>query len=73
MKKFTAKTVISVMSFTIFALFLADSFMDHKQEISDSIQRLMTTLKPAEKPAEATQENTEETVQAVPEGDTANG
>ena len=72
MKKFTAKTVISVMSFTIFALFLADSFMEHKQEISASIQKLMTTLKP-EKPAEETTENTEETVQSVLEGDTANG
>ena len=72
MKKFTAKTVISVMSFTIFALFLADSFMEHKQEIGDSIQRLMTTLKP-EKPAEETQENTEEAVQTASEGDTVNG
>jgi ABC-type transport system involved in cytochrome bd biosynthesis fused ATPase/permease subunit len=72
MKKFTAKTVISVMSFTIFAFFLAESFMEHKQEIGDSIQRLMTTLKP-EKPAEETQENTEEAVQTASEGDTANG
>ena len=67
MKKFTAKTVIGVMSFTIFALFLADSFMEHKQEIGDSIQRLMTTLKPE------TQQNTEEAVQTASEGDTANG
>lgn len=72
MKKFTAKTVIGVMSFTIFALFLADSFMEHKQEIGDSIQRLMTTLKP-EKPVDETQQNTEEAIQTASEGDTANG
>ena len=68
MKKFSAKTVISVMSFTLFALLLLDSYLDHKQDIDESIARLKTTLTPppaAEEPvAEAT---------ATTEGDTANG
>ena len=29
MKKFSAKTVISVMSFTLFALMLVDAYLDH--------------------------------------------
>lgn len=64
MKKFSAKTVISVMSFTLFALLLLDSYLDHKQDIDESITRLKTTLKPQEPVAETS---------ATTEGDTANG
>ncbi|MBR5262915.1 MAG: hypothetical protein IKV49_03740 [Clostridia bacterium] len=68
MKKFSAKTVISVMSFTLFALLLVDAYLDHKKDIDDSVARLKTTLKPVENAqpdVEAEQVNTE--------GDTANG
>ena len=68
MKKFSAKTVISVMSFTLFALLLLDSYLDHKQDIDESITRLKNTLTPqptAEEPVVETTANTE--------GDTANG
>ncbi len=64
MKKFSAKTVISIMSFTLFALLLAESYLDHKQEINESIARLKTTLTPQEAATPAA-ENTE--------GDMANG
>ena len=72
MKKFSAKTVISVMSLTLFALMLVDAYLDHKKDIDESITRLKTTFKPAENAqsvaiigAEAEQVNTQ--------GDTANG
>ena len=64
MKKFSAKTVISVMSFTLFALLLLDSYLDHKQDIDESIARLKTTLTPqptAEEPVVETTANTEPT------------
>ncbi len=57
MKKFSAETVISVMTFTLFALCLAGAYLDKKQEIDESIARLKATLAP--------KENTQ--------GDTANG
>lgn len=63
MKKFSAKTVISVMSFTLFALLLVESYLDHKQDIDESITRLKATLKPQETAAQTT----------ATEGDTANG
>ena len=72
MKKFSAKTVISVMSLTLFALMLVDAYLDHKKDIDKSVVRLKTTLKPTENAQPvatiggvAEQENTE--------GDTANG
>lgn len=68
MKKFSAKTVISVMSLTLFALMLVDAYLDHKREIDESIARLKTTLTPqpvAEEPVAQATANTE--------GDTANG
>ena len=72
MKKFSAKTVISVMSLTLFALMLVDAYLDHKKDIDKSVVRLKTTLKPTENAQSvaiiggvAEQENTE--------GDTANG
>ena len=63
MKKFSAKTVISVMSFTLFALLLLDSYLDHKQDIDDSIARLKTTLKPQGTAAESAEPITEENTQ----------
>ena len=68
MKKFSAKTVISVMSFTLFALLLLDSYLDHKQDIDESITRLKTTLTPPQ----AAEEPVAEEI-AITEGDTANG
>ncbi len=67
MKIFSAKNVISVVSFTLFALCLADKYLTYKSDVDASIIRLKETLKkqPAEAPAEGTAEATE--------GDTANG
>ncbi len=67
MKIFSAKNVISVLSFTLFALCLADRYLTHKSDVDASIIRLKETLKPS--PAEVTAEETAETT----EGDTANG
>ncbi len=64
MKKFSAKTVISIMSFTLFALCLASAYLDKKQDIDESITRFKTTLTPAQK-SETPVENAE--------GDTADG
>ena len=50
MKKLSAKTVISIMSFTLFALCLASAYLDKKQDIDESITRLKTTFTPAQKP-----------------------
>ncbi|MBR6530878.1 MAG: hypothetical protein IKT61_00050 [Clostridia bacterium] len=72
MKKFSAKTVISVMSLTLFALMLVDAYLDHKQDIDESVARLKTTLKPAEN-AQSVAIIGAETEQANTEGDTANG
>ncbi len=68
MKKFSAKTVASVMSFTLFALCMVDCYLYYKTDIEDSIARLKTTLKPAEK-AEGASEASAEDIK----GDTANG
>ncbi len=67
MKIFSAKNVISVVSFTLFALCLADKYLTYKSDVDASIIRLKETLKkqPAEAPTEGTAETTE--------GDTANG
>lgn len=67
MKIFSAKNVLSVVSFTLFALCLADRYLAYKSDVDASIIRLKETLKkqPAEAPAEETAETTE--------GDTANG
>ena len=72
MKKFSAKTVISVMSFTLFALLLVDAYLDHKKDIDDSVARLKTTLTPKENVQSAAIIG-EETAQENTEGDTANG
>ncbi len=58
MKKFSAKTVISIMSFTLFALCLASAYLDKKQDIDESIARLKTTLTPAENPETPTKGDT---------------
>ena len=67
MKIFSAKNVLSVVSFTLFALCLADRYLTYKSDVDASIIRLKETLKkqPAEAPAEEAAETTE--------GDTANG
>ena len=72
MKKFSAKAVISVMSFTLFALLLVDAYLDHKKDIDDSIVRLKTTLKPAEDAQSVAVIGTA-AEQVNTEGDTANG
>ncbi len=64
MKKFSAKTVASVMSFTLLTLCMLDCYLYYKSDIEESVARFKATLKPTEK-AEDSAENTE--------GDTANG
>ena len=68
MKKFTAKTALSVLSFSLFALCLADTYYVHKSDVDASIIRLIETLK--KQPAE---ETAQENAQTIPEGDSANG
>lgn len=68
MKKFTAKTALSVLSFSLFALCLADTYYVHKSDVDASIIRLIETLK--KQPAEV---SAEENAQTIPEGDSANG
>ncbi len=76
MKIFSARNVISVLSFTLFALCLADKYLTYKSDVDASIIRLKETLKPAEVAPEAaeaeTTEATAETAETT-EGDTANG
>ena len=71
MKKFSAKTVISVMSLTLFALMLVDAYLDHKKDIDESVVRLKTTLKPNNAQSVAVIGAEDEQVNT--EGDTANG
>lgn len=44
MKKISSKTVLSAMSLALFLLMLADAYLDHKQEIDESVARLKETL-----------------------------
>ncbi len=67
MKIFSAKTAISLMSFSFFALCLANTYLVHKSDVDASIIRLKETLKPS--PAD---ENAEENADSD-KGDTANG
>ena len=64
MKKFTAKTALSVLSFSLFALCLADTYYVHKSDVDASIIRLIETLK--KQPAE---DSAEENAQINPEGE----
>lgn len=48
-KLFTREKVISAMSFALFALMLADAYLNHKDEIDESIARLKTVLNNEEK------------------------
>lgn len=74
MKIFSARNVISVLSFTLFALCLADKYLTYKSDVDASIIRLKETLKPAEVAPEAAEAVTEEATTAeTTEGDTANG
>ncbi len=50
MKFFSAKTAISLMSFSFFALCLANTYFVHKSDVDASIIRLKETLAPS--PAE---------------------
>ena len=71
MKIFSAKNVLSVVSFTLFALCLADKYLTYKSDVDASIIRLKETLKKqAATPAE---EAAAEETQIIPEGETANG
>ncbi len=72
MKIFSAKTAISVMSFSFFALCMVNTYLVHKSDVDASIIRLKETLK--KQPAEApTEETAEQETQTIPEGDSANG
>lgn len=68
MKIFTAKTAVRVVSFSLFALCLANTYFIHKSDVDASIIRLKETLK--KQPAE---ETAEENAQNIPEGETTNG
>ena len=72
MKIFSAKNVLSVVSFTLFALCLADRYLTYKSDVDASIIRLKETLKKQTADAPAEEAAVEET-QTIPEGDTANG
>ena len=57
--------IISVMSLAIFALLLAEAYLNHKDDIDESVARLKTILnkkdeKPEETQAEAIEEGAEE-------------
>ncbi|MBP3938551.1 MAG: hypothetical protein IK955_04025 [Clostridia bacterium] len=56
MKIFSAKTAISLMSFSLFALCLANTYYVHKSDVDASIIRLKETLKPS--PAEENADTT---------------
>ena len=71
MKKFSAKTVISVMSLTLFALMLVDAYLDHKKDIDESITRLKTTLTPKENAQSVAVIGSED--EASTQGDVTNG
>ena len=71
MKKFSAKTVISVMSLTLFALMLVDAYLDHKKDIDESITRLKTTLIPKENAQSVAVIGSED--EANTQGDVTNG
>ncbi len=63
-KPFNEK-LVSLMSLTLFALFLADAYLRHKDDIDESVARLKTILnkteeKPGEAQAEAIEEGAEE-------------
>ena len=45
MKKFSAKTALSVLSFSLFALCLVDTYFVHKSDVDASIIRLKEALK----------------------------
>ena len=50
MKIFSAKNVLSVVSFTLFALCLADRYLTYKSDVDASIIRLKETLKKIKPP-----------------------
>ena len=58
-KPFNEK-LVSIMSLTLFALFLADAYLKHKDDIDESVARLKTVLNKEEKPEEAQEAITEE-------------
>ena len=72
MKIFTAKNVAKVVSFSLFALCIANTYLIHKSDVDASIIRLKETLKKQAAEAPAEEAAVEET-QTIPEGDTANG
>lgn len=43
-KKFNPEKLMSAMSIALFALLLANAYLDHKSEIDESIARLKTVL-----------------------------
>lgn len=68
MKILSAKNAAKIVSFSLFALCLANTYLIHKSDVDASIIRLKETLKKAsaETPAD-------ETTQTIPEGDSSNG
>lgn len=57
MKIFSAKTALSVLSFSLFALCLVDTYFVHKSDVDASIIRLKEALKT---PSDAQTTETEE-------------
>lgn len=49
LKKIKPEKIISAMSFTLFALLLAEAYLNHKEEIDESIARLKGILNNNEK------------------------
>ena len=43
-KKLNPEKIISAMSFALFALLLAEAYLNHKDDIDESIARLKTVL-----------------------------
>lgn len=44
LKKINSGTIVRAMSFTLFALLLAEAYFNHKDEINESIARLKEAL-----------------------------
>lgn len=44
MKTPASEKIIKVMSFTLFALLLAEAYLNHRDEIEESVERLKTVL-----------------------------
>lgn len=71
MKMFKYDKIISVMSLAIFALLLAEAYLNHKDDIDGSVARLKSVLNDGGQKPEETAEFVETTAE-VSEGETDN-